>query len=153
MQNGTAIHQETSVYEVCIQYEFIIEHAMYNKRRSKHLNVSSAVRYKAVNFSLNVRNRHKISCQWVWSVLWVSRVLCVSIHCLTYVWVLWLYGVSKWISKQGMASFQWRYNERDSVSNHRRLDCLLNRLITRRSKKTLKIRVTGLCVNSPHKSQ
>ena len=35
---------------------------------------------------------------------------------------------------------QWRHNEPDCVSNHRRLDCLLNRLIRRRSKKTLKTR-------------
>ena len=40
---------------------------------------------------------------------------------------------------------QWRYNQRASVSNHRRLDCLLNRLFKRRSKKTSKLCVTGLC--------
>ena len=40
--------------------------------------------------------------------------------------------------------------ERGSVSNHRRLDCILNRLFRRRSKKTSKLRVTGLCEgNSP----
>ena len=33
----------------------------------------------------------------------------------------------------------------DGVSNYRRLDCLLNRLIGRRLKKTSKLRVTGLC--------
>ena len=30
---------------------------------------------------------------------------------------------------------QWRYNEGDCVSNHQRLDCLLNRLFRRTSKK------------------
>ena len=40
---------------------------------------------------------------------------------------------------------QWRHNEHDGVWNHRRLDCLLNRLFKRRSKKTSKLRVTGLC--------
>ena len=45
---------------------------------------------------------------------------------------------------------RWRHNERDSVSNHQPHDCLLSRLIRRRSKKTSKLRVTGLCVgNSP----
>ena len=45
---------------------------------------------------------------------------------------------------------QWRHNERDGVSNHQRLDCLLNRLLRYRSKKTSKLRVTGLCEgNSP----
>ena len=46
---------------------------------------------------------------------------------------------------------QWRHIERDGVSSHRRLDCVLNRLFRRRSKKTSKLRVTGLfegkCLN------
>ena len=47
-------------------------------------------------------------------------------------------------------SLQWRHNERDDVSNHQRLDGLLNRLFRRRSKKSSKLRVTGLCErNSP----
>ena len=55
---------------------------------------------------------------------------------------------------------RWRHNEHDSVSNHQPHGCLLNRLFRRRSKKTSKFRVTGLCVgnslgpvNSPHKGQ
>ena len=45
---------------------------------------------------------------------------------------------------------QWGHNERDGVSNHRRLDCLLNHLFWRRSKKILRPRVTGHCAgNSP----
>ena len=47
-------------------------------------------------------------------------------------------------------TLQWRQNGHDSVSNHQPHDCLLNRLFRRRSKKTSKLRVTGLCVgNSP----
>ena len=47
-------------------------------------------------------------------------------------------------------SLQWRHNERDFVSNHQPHDCLLNRLFRRRSKKTWKLRITGLCAeNSP----
>ena len=47
-------------------------------------------------------------------------------------------------------TLQWRHNEVAGVSNHQPHDCLLNRLFRRRSKKTLKLRVTGLCVgNSP----
>ena len=55
-------------------------------------------------------------------------------------------------------SLQWRHNGRHSVSNHQPHDCFLNRLFRRRSKKTSKLCVTGLCagnspgpVNSPHK--
>ena len=47
-------------------------------------------------------------------------------------------------------SLQWRHNERDGVSNHQPCDCLHNRLFRRRSKKTSKLRVTGICMgNSP----
>ena len=45
---------------------------------------------------------------------------------------------------------QWRHNGRDSISNHKPRDCLLNRLFRCKSKKTWKLRVTGLCAgNSP----
>ena len=61
-------------------------------------------------------------------------------------------------SKQKWNPLLWRHNEHDSVSNHQPRGCLLNRLFRRRSKKTSKLRVTGLCVgnspgpvNSPHK--
>ena len=47
-------------------------------------------------------------------------------------------------------TFQWRHNEGDGISNHRRFHCLLNCWFRHRSKKTSKLRVTGLCVgNSP----
>ena len=56
------------------------------------------------------------------------------------------------------SSLHWRHNDHDGVSNHQPYGCLLNRLFRRRSKKTSKLRVTGLCVgnspgpvNSPHK--
>ena len=64
-------------------------------------------------------------------------------------------------SKRGhywFRSLHWHHNDHDGVSNHQPHGCLLNRLFRRRSKKTLKLRVTGLCVgnspgpvNSPHK--
>ena len=55
-------------------------------------------------------------------------------------------------------TLHWRHNDHDGVSNHQPHGCLLNRLFRRRSKKTSKLRITGLCVgnspgpvNSPHK--
>ena len=45
-------------------------------------------------------------------------------------------------------ALQWRHNGRNSVSNHQPHDCLLNRLFRRRSKKTSKLRVTGLCAGT-----
>ena len=47
-------------------------------------------------------------------------------------------------------TLQWRHIRRSGVSNHQPHDCLLKLLFRRRSKKTSKLRVTGLCVgNSP----
>ena len=55
-------------------------------------------------------------------------------------------------------TLHWRHNDHCCVSNHQSHDCLLNRLFWRKSKKTSKLCVTGLCagnsagpVNSPHK--
>ena len=49
-----------------------------------------------------------------------------------------------------LITLRWRHNGCNSVSNHQPRDCLLSRLFRRRSKKTWKLRVTGLCVgNSP----
>ena len=45
---------------------------------------------------------------------------------------------------------QWRHNERDSISSHRHVHCLLNCWFRRRSKKPSKLCVTGLYEgNSP----
>ena len=44
-----------------------------------------------------------------------------------------------------MTSLHWRHNDHDSVSNHQPHDCFLNRSFRRRSKKTPKLCVTGLC--------
>ena len=47
-------------------------------------------------------------------------------------------------------SLRWRHNDHAGVSNHQPHGCLLNRLFRRKSKKTSKLRVTGLCAgNSP----
>ena len=51
---------------------------------------------------------------------------------------------------KSIPTLQWRHEESDGVSNHDPHDYLLNRLIRRRSNKTSKLRVTGLCGgNSP----
>ena len=65
-------------------------------------------------------------------------------------------GTGEWLYDD--IPLQWRHNDHDDFSNHQPHGCLLNRLFRRRSKKTSKLRVTGLCVgnspgpvNSPHK--
>ena len=57
-----------------------------------------------------------------------------------------------------LRTLRWRHNDHGGVSNHQPHGCLLNCFFRRRSKKTSKLRVTGLCagnssgpVNSPHK--
>ena len=56
----------------------------------------------------------------------------------------WSYSTGQWWT------LMWRHNGRDGVPNHQPHDCLLKRLFWRRSKKTSKLRVTGLCAgNSP----
>ena len=54
------------------------------------------------------------------------------------------------VSWKILGTLWWRHYGCDGVSNHQPHHCLLNRLFRRRSKKTSKLRVTGLCVgNSP----
>ena len=62
----------------------------------------------------------------------------------------WMFNVCAYWISYSYLTLQWRHDERDSVSNHQPHDCLFNCLCRRRSKKTSKLRVTGLCVwNSP----
>ena len=89
------------------------------------------------------------------------NVLMISILALwwyiTYCSQWWWFLIGRWISCANdvyfshdvyvCMSLQWRHN---GISNHQPHDCLLNRLFMRRSKKTSKFRVTGLCAgNSP----
>ena len=50
--------------------------------------------------------------------------------------------------KDSTETLQWRHNGRVSISNHQPRECLLNRSIMCRSKKTSKLRVIGLCAGS-----
>ena len=53
-----------------------------------------------------------------------------------------------------LPSLPWRHKEHDGVSNRQHLEYLLNRLFRPKSKKTLKLRVTGLYEgNSPVTSE
>ena len=66
----------------------------------------------------------------------------MDVHWLSENWHILWHRINK--------SLRWRHNGPDSVSNHQPHDCLLNRLFRHRSKKTSKLRVTGLCAgNSP----
>ena len=63
---------------------------------------------------------------------------------------LGILGVKYYVRETVKIPLLWRHNGLHGVSNHQPHDCLLNRLFWRRSKKTSKLRVTGLCAgNSP----
>ena len=65
----------------------------------------------------------------------------INAHCTAHLWVT---------VTQNRNALRWRHNERDGISNHQPHHCLLNRLYWRISKKSSKLRVTGLCEgNSP----
>ena len=72
--------------------------------------------------------------------------------------------VAKYLAENGVSgtfwknSLHWCHNDHDGISNHQPHGCLLNHSFRCRSKKTSKLRFTGLCagnspgpVNSPHK--
>ena len=87
-----------------------------------------------------------VSQQWlinlrIWSFNWSNENMCFKGNVYKPV-------LSKCLDlrmRELFVALQWRHNERDGVSNHRRQVCFLNRLLRRRSKKTSKLRVTGLC--------
>ena len=97
---------------------------------------------------------------YVTGVLWDLR------DCSTRLWIQWIArpnskddinAANYWsfvrnplgTGGQDFTALQWCHNEGDDVSNHPRFDCLINRLFRRRSKKTPKLRVTGLCEGNP----
>ena len=53
---------------------------------------------------------------------------------------------SIYLNTHDIGPIQWRHDERDGVSNHQPHESLRNPLFKCRSKKTPKLRVTGLCV-------
>ena len=114
-----------------------------------------------------------ISCQLIWHIFKKSLHLCKCemvylVNCANSI-VLYSKGPDTvqtsitmrvhirnnviWeISHMITLALRGRHDKRDSVSNHRGLDYLLNRLFRRRSNKSSKLRVTGLFEgNSPHK--
>ena len=113
-------------------------------------------------------------CQWSSQEAWVTNTFpYLSLSYITRIFKIgfWLAGStvtsqSEAIQKSLLSTLDcsfdfplhWRHNDYDDVSNYQPHGCLLNCLFRRKSKKTSKLRVTGLCVrnspgpvNSPHK--
>ena len=84
-------------------------------------------------FIQNNYNKHLIANQWGRGMGHASGS-----------WASYEVSVASW------SALRWRHNDHAGVSNHQPHGCLLNRLFRRKSKKTSKLRITGLCVgNSP----
>ena len=56
-----------------------------------------------------------------------------------------VYSTARLLVESAGKTSHWRHNGHGGVSNHQPHDCLLNGLFRRISKKTSKLRVTGLC--------
>ena len=78
-----------------------------------------------------------------WSTYYFKRYECMSMEYKSTKYLLPNLRSNCYLKPK--PKLQWRHKGRDSVSNHQSHDCLLNRLFRRRSKKTSKPRVTGLC--------
>ena len=77
-----------------------------------------------------------------------SGIIVTMMHALLYLQnkISWTTHASK--------TLLWRHNGHHGISKHQPHDCLLRRLFRRRSEKTSKLRVTGLCTrNSPVTSE
>ena len=95
-----------------------------------------------------ISKRHVITMISGLSVLiYASTDVCWHVTLLILMEKISFFGKSP---EYNLKTLQGRHNDRNGVSNHRRLDRLPSRLSRRRSKKTSKLRVTGLCEgNSP----
>ena len=86
-----------------------------------------------------------------WHIRQIRTILCFAVFCYGYVLNNFMHIFHDYV-------ITVTSNGHDGVSNHQPRHCLFIRLFRRRSKKTSKLRVTGLCagnspwpVNSPHK--
>ena len=101
---------------------------------------------KCVFFLILVRSQQQSQCWILW--IWIAKY-----HNSRGRWnPPGQFGMASvfWCNRRPAILLQWRHNGHNSVSNHQPHDCFLKRLFRHRSKKTSKLRVTGLCTrNSP----
>ena len=91
---------------------------------------------------------HWLGTYLVWS-LWTWQSF-NHVHNWLFLMPTCITKMDMWFSYNPTKTLQWRHNGHNGVSNHQPLDCLLNCVFGRRSKKTPKLHVTGLWAgNSP----
>ena len=107
--------------------------------------------------SRNLSRRSQVSLKIVWWSVWQCVFLDIYKlwNMIRITWAITYYRPTwrnfiwdPFIHRFVDFPLQWRHNERDSVSNHQPHDYLLDRLFRRRSTKTSKLRVTGLCAGN-----
>ena len=91
---------------------------------------------------------------WITGIEWVGKVtILFNFRGVFLVFFLGGGGGGGWgwgVWGVEILALRWRHNDHAGVSNHQPHGCLPNRLFRRKSKKTSKLRVTGLCAgNSP----
>ena len=112
---------------------------LYRKMHKTFITENSFENYKFQIISNHLRSQ------------WVQRKHTpLTSVCGEFNWIIPILTRRYFISSFRYCSLQCRHNGRDVVSSHQPYDYLLNRLFRCRSKKTAKLRVTGLCAgNSP----
>ena len=137
-----------------IQYNFILDKnwVMFTETKMSSFwrNFNHCLHWKLSCWQLPVQPVMKISSKWRHFRFSVDFSI-IHMHVL-FILIGCIYLCARFTFNQTFirVSLLWGHNERDRVSNHQRLYCLLNRLFRRRSKITSKLRVTGLCAwNSP----
>ena len=95
--------------------------------------------HKKVNFSYTYVNHTDVNYQLhtiiltkdniPWRFGYLAMILSIYIYIYIYVCVCVCVCIAILYSMLYLITLQWRHNERDGVSNHQRLDCLLSRLL------------------------
>ena len=122
-----------------------------------HNELTEKVNVKYSNFSLPLTLSTDLTC-WIKDIIrhaarnivsWTNAIIFLLVSSLKIFQSC--FGIWMFLSlKLVQGPLQWRHNWCDCVSNQQPHDCLLNRLFRRTSKKTPKLRITGLCAgNSP----
>ena len=158
-----------------IKLHTVYNESTYTSSFDKFCTVANDLKFMCLWYSANYHNPTSIClsweyitqipyCQEVHTTIKVDQTDCdpmsagqgivrwTTVHwedCWVHGYIREIRDFLSWI-KYHLALLKWRHNERDGVSNHQAHGCLLNRLFRRRSKKTSKLRVIGLCAaNSP----
>ena len=144
-------------------YTSAVHTPIYCKQISPHMNGWLSLKNKKNSWSFQIGCHASINCACLLGGLFpqmggienISRMLSRSSSCQRnlervrcevgtvqkqYLLVVWSCDPVRTVG-----TLQRRHNERNGVSNHQRLDCLLNRLFRHRSRKTSKPRDTGFC--------